>query len=356
MEKPFFSVVMPVYKVEKYLEQAVNSILAQTFGDYEVLLIDDCSPDHSPDICDRLAKADQRIQVIHLEKNGGVSHARNLGMDKAIGTYLFFMDSDDYIDDTLFASVWQSIQDNPAQIVFFGMTEERFSSSGQLLESMPVALPTRQFKDQSSLRDYMMQLEKSTLYGYACNKFYNLNYLRSLKIRYEEYALNEDILFNIAFCRDIDRMNVLDIPAYHYRKCMDDHSRTSQFVKAYFQLHVQKMQALWDQYNYWGMCTQQIRCDLAAIYTRYIMSALQRNCDPRSQMSLGKRKCWLKRLYEQKLFNELIPYGKPHNPVVRILHMCLKKHWTLLTLILGRVIYIVKSKMPGVFNIVQKNR
>ena len=315
MEKPFFSVVMPVYKVEKYLEQAVNSILAQTFGDYEVLLIDDCSPDHSPDICDRLAKADQRIQVIHLEKNGGVSHARNLGMDKAIGTYLFFMDSDDYIDDTLFASVWQSIQDNPAQIVFFGMTEERFSSSGQLLESMPVALPTRQFKDQSSLRDYMMQLEKSTLYGYACNKFYNLDYLRSLKIRYEEYALNEDILF-----------------------------------------HVQKMQALWDQYNYWGMCTQQIRCDLAAIYTRYIMSALQRNCDPRSQMSLGKRKCWLKRLYEQKLFNELIPYGKPHNPVVRILHMCLKKHWTLLTLILGRVIYIVKSKMPGVFNIVQKNR
>lgn len=356
MSQPFFSVVMPVYNVEKYLKQAVNSVLIQSYGDFELLLIDDCSPDESPRLCDELAEQDPRIQVIHLEKNGGVSNARNKGMDLASGKYLFFMDSDDFIDEDLFESAHKSLEVNPAPIVFFGMTEEHYNAQGNLTESFPVTLPGGYFKDQESLRKYMIQLEKSTLYGYACNKFYRLEYLRKLGLRYKEYALNEDILFNIAFCRDIDRMNVLGIPAYHYRKNMDDRSRTSQFVKEYFQLHVQKMQALADQYQYWNMYTEEVRCDLAAIYTRYIMSALQRNCDPRSHMTLGKRKRWIKRLYDQKLFKELIPYGKPSNPVVKVLHMCLNKHWTFCCLVLGRSIYIVKSKMPGIFNAVQKNR
>ena len=356
MNQPFFSIVMPVYKVEKYLEEAVSSVLNQSSDDFELLLIDDCSPDQSPLICDRMASEEPRIQVIHLEKNGGVSNARNIGMDHASGRYLFFMDSDDFIEPGLFDAARKSLLENPAPIVFFGMTEDHYDPQGRCVESLPVVLPTQYFKDKESLRKYMIRLEKSTLYGYACNKFYDLEYLRNLGLRYKEYALNEDILFNIAFCRDIERMNILGIPAYHYRKNMDNRSRTSQFVKEYFQLHVQKMQALADQYRYWNMYTEDVRCDLAAIYTRYIMSALQRNCDPRSHMTLGKRKRWIKRLYDQQLFKELIPYGKPSNPVVKVLHMCLNRHWTFLALVFGRGIYIVKNKMPGIFNAVQKNR
>lgn len=352
----FFSVVMPVYNVEKYLVQSIESVLNQTFSDFELLLIDDCSPDASPRICDQYSAKDSRVHVLHLEKNAGVSNARNVGMAMAKGQYLFFMDSDDYVDSDLFEKVYGSLKKNPAEIVFFGMTEEHFDSKGQHFESVVFQLPTRYFTKQKSLRKYMIELEKATLYGYACNKFYCLEYLRKLGLEYKEYALNEDILFNVAYCMDIERMNILEAPAYHYRKNMDDSSRSSKFVKNYFELHEKRIRVIFEQYQYWGMCSRRIRADLAAIYTRYIMSALQRNCDPRSEMNFVSRRRWIKELYQQDLFNAVIPYGRPTSKIVKILHWCLNKHMTFLSLAFGRVIYMVKTYCPKIFNVVQKNR
>ena len=98
---PTISVIVPVYRVEKYIRRCVDSILAQSFRDYELILVDDGSPDYSGAICDEYATRDPRIRVIHKE-NGGLSSARNVGIDAASGEYLFFMDSDDIIHpDTL---------------------------------------------------------------------------------------------------------------------------------------------------------------------------------------------------------------------------------------------------------------
>ena len=91
------SVIMPVYKVEQYLEKSINSVLNQTFTDFELILVDDGSPDNCPKMCDDYAKKDGRIIVIHKE-NGGLSSARNAGLDIATGEYVYFIDSDDYIE------------------------------------------------------------------------------------------------------------------------------------------------------------------------------------------------------------------------------------------------------------------
>lgn len=356
MAAPFFSIVMPVYNVEKYLTQAVDSVCSQSYRNFELILIDDCSPDNSPELCDKISLKDERINVVHLKENQGVSNARNIGLDKAAGQYLMFMDSDDYIDENLLEKAYESICNNPAQIVFFGMTEEHYDVCGKHKESVVYSLPEKYFSEQTDLRSYMIELEKATLYGYACNKFYNVDYLRKLGLRYKEYALNEDILFNIEFCRDIDKLNILDIPAYHYRKVMDNQSRTSKYVKDYFKLHVKKIRALFEQYSYWNMCDDKIKGELAVIYTRYIISAIQRNCDKQAQMNFALRRKWLKKLYEQRLFNELIPYGQPKNPIVKLMFFCLKRHLTIILLAMGHVIYIVKNRLPGIFNIAQKNR
>ncbi|WP_295213246.1 glycosyltransferase family 2 protein [uncultured Chryseobacterium sp.] len=92
---PFFSIIIPVYKVEKYIHTCVDSVLLQDFKDFEVLLIDDGSPDSCPEICDNYASQDERIKVIHKE-NGGLSDARNYGIKFSKGDYLIFIDSDDY--------------------------------------------------------------------------------------------------------------------------------------------------------------------------------------------------------------------------------------------------------------------
>ena len=90
------SIIIPVYKAEKYINRCVDSILAQTFTDWELLLINDGSPDNSSSICDLYAARDSRIKVFHKE-NGGVSSARNLGLEKATGEWITFVDSDDWI-------------------------------------------------------------------------------------------------------------------------------------------------------------------------------------------------------------------------------------------------------------------
>lgn len=91
---PLFSIIIPIYKVERYLNDCVESVLNQTFKDYELILVDDGSPDNCPAMCDEFARKDKRVVVIHKE-NGGLSHARNVGMEKATGEYILFIDSDD---------------------------------------------------------------------------------------------------------------------------------------------------------------------------------------------------------------------------------------------------------------------
>ena len=88
MSAPYFSVIMPVYGVEKYLRDTLDSVLRQTFADFELILVDDCSKDCSGKICDEVAASDGRVRVIHKEKNGGASSARNLGTKSASGIWI----------------------------------------------------------------------------------------------------------------------------------------------------------------------------------------------------------------------------------------------------------------------------
>ena len=93
---PCISVIVPVYNVENYLPRCVDSILSQSFTDFELILVDDGSPDNSGKICDEYAEKDNRVRVFH-KPNGGVSSARNLGLDNALGEFVTFIDSDDYV-------------------------------------------------------------------------------------------------------------------------------------------------------------------------------------------------------------------------------------------------------------------
>ncbi|HDV0860284.1 TPA: glycosyltransferase, partial [Enterococcus faecalis] len=117
---PKISIIVPVYNVEKYLEKCVRSILAQTFTDFELILVDDGSPDSSGAMCDQFAEQDQRVKVIHKE-NGGLSDARNAGIEIATGEYLGFVDSDDYIADDMYELLYTNIVKEDADLSICGI-------------------------------------------------------------------------------------------------------------------------------------------------------------------------------------------------------------------------------------------
>lgn len=354
-EKPFISVVMPIYNVEKHLDQAVQSVLKQTLQDFELILVDDCSPDKCPGICDKYANSDDRIKVIHHEKNKGLSGARNTGLEYANGSYIWFMDSDDYVDTDLFENVYKSVQKNAAEVVVFGLVEEYYDQNDNLHHTKTVCPKEMLLKEKKDVRKVIINLEMQTLYGYAWNKFYSLVYLKNLGLQYETVTLIEDIMFNVKYCMDIEKMNILAITPYHYNKRMDS-SLTAKFVPAYYDLHRQRIQMIYDQYEYWNMCSEKVKSKLGVLYVRYIFSALQRNCDKRSNMTHRQRKQWTKKLFQDQLLNNLLPYIKPESTVLKVMSSALKKNQTGFCLFLGRVIYIVKDKCPMIFAKVKHNR
>lgn len=122
MNNPKISVIVPVYNAEKYLHRCIDSILNQTFPDFELLLIDDGSKDQSGEICDEYAKKDSRVKVFHKE-NGGVSSARNVGIDNAVGEYICFCDSDDWVEKTWLLSFFERMCDNDMLITSFNIYE-----------------------------------------------------------------------------------------------------------------------------------------------------------------------------------------------------------------------------------------
>lgn len=113
--KPLISVIIPIYKVEKYLVRCLNSVLNQSYANLEVWLVDDGSPDMCPIICDEYAKKDKRVRVIH-KKNGGQADARNIALDKMTGEYVVFVDSDDYIAKTHIEGLYKIIKKYNAQV------------------------------------------------------------------------------------------------------------------------------------------------------------------------------------------------------------------------------------------------
>ena len=130
-----FSVIVPIYNIEKYLSRCIDSVLAQSFNDYELILVDDGSPDNCPAICDEYAKKDERIKVIHKE-NGGLVSARQAGISVAVGEYVFHLDGDDAMCEGALMSAWEIINEHHPDIVSFSYRRYLDGEMGEVVDEI----------------------------------------------------------------------------------------------------------------------------------------------------------------------------------------------------------------------------
>lgn len=184
----FFSIVVPVYNVEAYIRQCVDSILAQTFTDFEVILVDDGSNDTSPEICDQYAEKDSRVKVIH-KKNGGQAQARNIGTAQACGTYLIYLDSDDYIVyDTFLEDVFNKTLNYPDIICY---KFQKYYEDKKKLKECTFSIPDFFESDSVAKR-----IEKLTMHdAFYCapwTKAIKMSMIQNYKIQFTNGLLSED--------------------------------------------------------------------------------------------------------------------------------------------------------------------
>lgn len=212
MKQPAISIIVPVYNAEKYLRRCIDSILSQSFTDFELILVDDGSTDLSPKICDEYDSHDKRIKLIH-KKNAGVSAARNDGLDIVQGEFITFIDSDDWIDEGYLSTLLQFKQ---YDIVFFshrlifedGYTSE-FRFEDKECESSEIWGVVSALKKNST---------KWNFYGYTWNKMFRNQIIKKYNIRFiEKLRVSEDEVYTLDYCTHAQSIKVLPVCVYNYR-------------------------------------------------------------------------------------------------------------------------------------------
>lgn len=229
-----FSVILPVYKVEKYLHACVDSILCQTFTDFEVILVDDGSPDTCPQICDEYAAKDARVKVVH-KKNGGQASARNAGLEVASGDYICYMDSDDYlIDSKVLERLAEKTESNP-DIVHYKFVEW-FESNGHIAPCrFEYNVPT---EGRSLAEVYCDLVDKDAYYNSAWSKIIKRSLLMDNNIRFEEGIVGEDNEWYYHVVMVAQKLVLLDEPLYVYRRRSGSTTTSATEKNLRDQLHV----------------------------------------------------------------------------------------------------------------------
>jgi glycosyltransferase involved in cell wall biosynthesis len=190
MNRPLISVIVPVFNVERYLSKCIESVINQSYSNLEIILVNDGSTDNSAIICDEYGTKDSRIRV-HHKNNGGLSDARNVGMDNATGEYLYFLDSDDYIDLNALSVLYQSILDTSSQMAIGRVI--RFQENSIPLKNAESKLSV--YNNLSAIRElYNFKNPDLISFIIACNKLYHRDLFRNVK--FPKGRINEDEFIN----------------------------------------------------------------------------------------------------------------------------------------------------------------
>ena len=206
--KPLLTVVIPVYNVEKYLKRCVESVIAQDWKKYEILLVDDGSTDHSPQICDNYVKTYDFISVIHKE-NGGLSEARNTGLSQAKGEYVYFPDSDDWIEPDTFIALSEALESQKFDIISFN--REFVKSEEDAIVSDSVVTIVFEGKDA-----FVEMLKHSYITGFANDKIYRKSLFMDHDILFPKGKYYEDLGTNYKLFLSARKVYATNQKYYHY--------------------------------------------------------------------------------------------------------------------------------------------
>ena len=331
---PKLSVIVPVYNTEKYLRECVDSILAQTFTNFELILVDDGSTDGSGAICDEYAAKDPRVQVIH-QQNGGITVARKSGVRVARGEYVTFVDSDDWIDKDMYRIM---LTEEPADIVICNMI--RATSEG-LFEIKCCVNPGKYDKRALIDRFYSVMLFdfdrcQPAVHPSLCNKLIRCEIIRNVINHVADgITYGEDALCSYTCMLDAEKIHVMDQGLYYYRENLQ--SVCNVYNKEMFSKLILLGTELERQFS-------ERNCDLQSqvfgYLARHSLECIRNELLYHGSVSFKKKNTRIKQFVEDSLIMRSLCYAIPH----------IKDQKTKIKMLLA------KHKMIGMLNLLYSDR
>ncbi|MBQ4545110.1 MAG: glycosyltransferase [Oscillospiraceae bacterium] len=243
MTKPSLSIVVPVYNTEKYLRRCMDSITNQTLNDIEIIIVDDGSKENCAILCDEISKADSRIKVVHKE-NGGLGFARNSGIEAATGEYVGFVDSDDYIEPTMYEALYNAAKKHNADLCLSGICfvgGNMFSESGgdtrkEYFEEETVFEKEDMKKLLLGVVGSLPNEPDDSRYGVSvCKNIFKTSVIREKGIEFlsERQILSEDTLFMVDYIKSAK--SAIGVPGAYYCYCRNEDSLSKSYNKNRFE-------------------------------------------------------------------------------------------------------------------------
>ena len=222
---PKVSIIIPVYNVEKYLKKCLDSIRKQSFKDFEVICVNDCSVDNSLKLLNIYASKDSRIKVIDLDKNGGVSHARNIALDEAKGEYIAFVDPDDWIETSILKKSIEILDNIKVDAVWY--------NTYTVYENNKTLKYEKKDK-QDTYKEDLLAITSSTISkvtGCVWSYIYRKSLIDEMNLRFPENLIVEDDEFTFKYFVKNKLVYRLNTPLYYYRKTREGSYTQSQREK-----------------------------------------------------------------------------------------------------------------------------
>lgn len=339
------SVIMPVYKVEGYIGRAIESIQKQTLSDWELFAVDDGTPDNSGKICDEYAEKDSRIIVIHKE-NGGAPSARNVAIEKAVGKYMYFMDSDDWVEETMLSDMVELAEKNESELVVAGYFIDTYYSDTEKFTQEQVYKDIVYKSQEEFRRDSYRLFDLNLLYT-PWNKLFLGDYIRKNKLLFPQ-TFWDDFPFNLSVVKDIKKVAVTSKKYYHFIRQRAE-SETAKYRSDMYEKREEENSWMKGLYEYWGIMSPEIQEFVSRRYIERIIGCIENVTNKNCTLSASEKKAEIRKMITSNEAVEACKTAKPNSKYMKIMLIPIKSGNVTLTYFEGCAISKVKSGNTKLF-------
>jgi len=316
---PAVSIVVPVYNAEKYIDDCIKSILAQSFKDFELILVDDGSTDNSGKICDDYALKDKRVKPLHFS-NAGVSSARNAGIDFASGEFIMFCDSDDYVSESWIEDLYNIVSQNSRCMVLCGYTFHDLRNGRERLRK----IKSRESSyDKKDFYDICLQL----LFYLVWNKIFNAKIIKENNIRFDKnISLGEDLLFCLEYLKFADEKILASLNCNYEYILRDRESLNYKYYENLKDINITLYSEIYRCMELFGSDIEKYSGDFYFVYLRMLTKTLDNTMNPQNNMGYFEKIKYNNQLMQSDIYKTCLNKAG-QGEYSKLFLMCLKTGW-----------------------------
>ena len=335
------SVITPVYKVENYLRKCIDSILNQSFDDFELIIVDDGSPDNCGAIADDYKDKDSRVKVIHKE-NGGAPSARNEGIKIAKGKYLYFPDSDDWIEENYLEELYKLAVSNDANLVISGYTMEYYENNKK--SSYKVSVENKVYLSREDVVNNLHLYFDNMMMAVPWNKLYKTSYIKSNELFFPNLKW-DDLHFNMEVILNINKVVISSNSGYHFFRSREGSETTTVFDGLLYQKRREQFEHILKVYRIWNVENDNIMGSIYGYYASRLVQCIQEI----SISNVSDKRSLIRNIIYDQFNNYAIEKGKINSKLLRLAMYPMKYKNITLCLLVGKIIGFIKNHMSNFF-------